>query len=292
MVYQLMIRKQKYTPINIRNHSGFIIDSNLKQPHLATLREIDLLTTNYSIEEFKKSLIYEGLINSDDYDNKLAIRYKNSKTITLNEGIMYIDDKKYLDENLLEETLKILSNDEEFIRLLLDKYLPKNDGIYNTREYVNLETLKILEAVLDNRIDYYRLRSFFLLYRFLFNRSNIISNLYYCDKKDIIKSLITIFYNNELYEKVYVSGEFDRTIGDCTDHYKYNKNKIQYKRFHSLAYFVCDYEKNKKKIEEEIERQEEFLEPGELSFDDRYLKPEPKTRKKVRKPLEGQLSFL
>ena len=293
--YQLMIRKQKYVPINLRCHSGFIIDSTLKQDHLATLREIDLLTTQYSEIDFRKSLLNEGLISSDDLCSQISIRFsKSGKLITLNDSIIFSDGKSYLDIDRLKDILKLLSDDDSFIRELLSRYLPKDDGIYNTREYLNLDTLKIIEGVLNNNINLYRLKSFLLPYINIISDKSLVNSLYYCDKKDMIKALIEVFYYNEVYRRQFIRGTFSYSYNDYMDYYAFDRDKLQYKRFHDLAKFVYEFDTRRKQIEEEKEYQEEFLEPGELTFDEEYIaKPVEikKTKKRVRKPLEGQTSF-
>ena len=295
IAYQLMVRKQKYVPINIRRHSKFIIDSDLKQEHLATLREIDLLTTQFSEIEFRKSLLEENLISSRDLENQISIRYaKNGKLETLNDNIIFSDSKQYLDISTLESTIRILSNDEDFVKKLLEKYLPDDDGIYSTREYINLDTLKILESVSKNNINLYRLKSFLLPYRDIISNKNLINNLYYCSNSDMIRALIEIFYYNEIYKRQYIRGTYSREYGDYKDCFVFNKEKMHYKRFHELAKFICDYDKSIRPIEQkEDEYQEEFLEPEELMFkEDPIIIPiTKKVKKRVKKPLEGQISF-
>ena len=295
MAYQLMLRKQKYIPINIRNHSKFIIDSNLQQNNLATLREIDLLTSQFSEDDFRRSLVIEGLISTEDFDKQIEIRYKRKdKLETLADSIIFSEGKAYLEEKTLENTLIILSSRDDFIRTLIDKYMPKEDGRYNTREYVNLGILKYLEGVLNNSYNFAGLKNLLLPYQKIIDDKNIFNNLYNYKKEDIIKVLIKIFYYNEIYERKLNLAPFRPEIGDYGDHVIFNKEKIQYRRLHDLAKFVFDYDKKRRELEEsEHEYQEEFLEPGELTFkkEDSYINSTVKKKKRVRKPLEGQISF-
>ena len=295
MAYQLMLRKQKYIPINIRNHSKFIIDSNLQQNNLATLREIDLLTSQFSEDDFRRSLVIEGLISTEDFDKQIEIRYKRKdKLETLADSIIFSEGKAYLEEKTLENTLIILSSRDDFIRTLIDKYMPKEDGRYNTREYVNLGILKYLEGVLNNSYNFAGLKNLLLPYQNIIDDKNIFNNLYNYKKEDIIKVLIKIFYYNEIYERKLNLAPFRPEIGDYGDHVIFNKEKIQYRRLHDLAKFVFDYDKKRRELEEsEHEYQEEFLEPGELTFkkEDSYINSTVKKKKRVRKPLEGQISF-
>ena len=296
-MYQLMIKKgRSYEPINIRCHSKFIIIDNRKiKDYLATLNEIDLLTTQYSEKEFRVSLVQERLISTEDFDKQIEIRYKRKdKLETLADSIIFSEGKAYLEEKTLENTLIILSSRADFIRTLIYKYIPKEDGRYNTREYVNLGILKYLEGVLNNSYDSAGLKNLLLPYQNIIDDKNIFNNLHNYKKEDIIKVLIKIFYYNEIYERKLNLAPFRPEIGDYGDHVIFNKEKIQYRRLHDLAKFVFYYDKKRRELEEsEHEYQEEFLEPGELTFkkDDSHINSTVKKRKKVRKPLEGQISF-
>lgn len=297
-MYQLMIRKGKYIPVNIRKHPSFIIDSNLQANHLATLKEIDLLTTQFSdMQSFIMSLVTNKLMSVDNVGNQMAIRYADKgKMITLSDSIIFRDGKGYLDSNTLLNILRILSSDKEFISLLLSKYMPKDDGIYHTREYVNLSTLQALEAVLNNNINLYRLRSFLLPYRNIISNKNLtdINTLYGCENSDVVVALIEIFFHNEVFKRHLVRGYYRPEYDDYSDYYEFNMDSLQYKKLHDLAKFTSSYDLNRKKEEaKEREYQEEFLEPEDylrLNSEKETSKPKKRVKRK-REPLEGQTSF-
>lgn len=296
MAYRLMIIKgKKYEPINIRNHKDFIIDSNILKDDLATLKEIDLLTSQYSEIEFRMSLLHQGLISQEDFNNQIEIRYLKKKFITLKNSIIFKDGKSYLDIDTLENTLKLLCGDSNFIIKLINRYMPKEDGRYNTREYINLDTLKMLEGLLSNQININGLRSYLIPYMNIFDDKNLINNLSNYNKLNVIKNIIKIFLYNELYSRRKHIGDYDNSIQDFRDIYEYNKEKIKYKALHDLAKFVYDYDSKRRKEEigEEKEYQEEFLEPDEITFKEEpvIVKPVVKKKKRVRKPIEGQTSF-
>lgn len=295
MAYRLMIIKgKKYEPINIRNHKNFIIDSNILKDDLATLKEIDLLTTQYSEYDFRRSLLRQGLISQEDFNNQISIRYSKKELITLKNSIIFKDGKSYLDIDTLENTLKLLCSDNNLVIELINKYMPKEDGRYNTREYVNLGTLKILEGLLSNNVNINGLKSFLIPYNKIFYDKNLLNNLSIDNRLNIIQNIMKIFIYNELYERRKYLGVYDNSIGDYRDVFEFNKEKIKYKALHDLAKFVFDYDKKRRELEEsEHENQEEFLESGELTFkeEDSYINSIVKKKKRVRKPLEGQTSF-
>jgi len=298
-MYQLMIKKgNKYEPIMIRDHKDFVIvDNRNLQNHLATLREIDLLTTQYSETEFRYSLVRGGLIGVKNFNNQISIRYLKDKSKnkfdTLTDSIIYKDGKSYLDKDTLECTLKILCGNSNFVRELIDKYMPKEEGRYNTRECINVDTLKMLEGLLNNNININGLRDYLIPYMNIFDDKNLLNNLYIDNRMNIIKNIIKIFLYNEIYERRKNVGEYDVSIKDYRYMYEYNKEKIRYKALHDLAKFVYDYDSKRRQEElEEHEFQEEFLEPGEISFEEEPVIIAPvKKRKRVRKPLEGQTSL-
>ena len=307
-MYQLMIRKSKYEPLDIRKHPSFIIDSNFKADHLATLKEIDLLTTQFSdMRSFIMSLVTNKLMSVDNVDNQIAIRYADKgKMVTLSDSIIFSDGKAYLEPNTLLNTLRILSSDNDFINLLLSKYMPKDDGIYLTREYVNLETLQALETVLNNDINLYRLRSFLLPYRNVISNKNLVNidSLYGNEKNGVINALIEIFFHNEVYKRHLVKGIYRPEYDDYADYYEFNKEGIQYRRLHCLAKFTSIYDLNRKKEEIEVEReyQEEFLDPDDYRRtivsvnDDDQSKRLPAPKRKARRKrknymIPGQLGL-
>lgn len=304
-MYQLMVRKSKYENIKIRQHPGFIIDSNLQSNHLATLKEIDLLTTQFAnMPTFISSLVVNKLLPIKDAGNQISIRYSdNGKMVTLSNSIIFSDGKTYLNTNTLLNTLRILSNDRKFMNLLLSKYMPKDDAIYYTREYVNLNTLQALEAVLNNDINLYRLRSFLLPYRYIISNKKLIDSdtLYGCETDEVVNALIEIFFHNEVFKRHFVKGYYRPEYDDYGDYYKFDKDSIQYKKLHDLAKFTSVYDLNRKKCGalEEKECQEEFLEPEDyvrsnVSFRRRVEQPQTKPKKIVKRkkePLEGQTSL-
>lgn len=301
MAYRLMIIKgKKYEPINIRNHKDFIIDSNILKDDLATLKEIDLLTSQYSEIEFRMSLLDQGLISQEDFNNQISIRYSKKELITLKNSIIFKDGKSYLDIDTLENTLKLLCSDNNLVIELINKYMPKEDGRYNTREYINLATLKMLEGLLSNQININGLRSYLIPYMNIFDDKNLLNNLSIYNKLNIIKNIVKIFLYNEIYSRRKYIGEYDNSIQDFRDIYEYNKEEIKYKTLHDLAKFVFDYDvkRRKEEIKEEKEYQEEFLEQEDYLRSNTllgdYKKPQTKPKKRVKtkkEPLEGQTSL-
>ncbi len=302
MAYRLMIKKgNSYIPIKIRIHNDFIIDSNIMQDDLATLKEIDLLTTQYSECDFRRSLLRQGLISQEDFNNQIEIRYFKKKFITLKNSIIFKEGKSYLDVDTLENTMNVLCRDNNFVIELINKYMPKEDGRYNTREYVNLGTLKILEGLLSNNININGLKSFLIPYNKIFYDKNLLNNLSIDNRLNIIQNIMKIFIYNELYERRKYLAVYDNSIEDFRDVFEFNREKIKYKALHDLAKFVYNYDSNRRKeeIKEEKECQEEFLEPEDYlrsnvslsrSVEQQQTKPKKRVKRK-KEPLEGQTSF-
>ena len=291
MPYQLMVRSRSYLPIDIRRHPKFIINSNLKNGS-SNLDEIDLFTMQfYGATDLKLSLINEGLLSPKFINNEIAIRYKNGDYDTMKDSIIYSDLKAYLDEDTLEKTLRILSDDKGFIDKLVDNYMPKDDTEQMLRPCINYEVLSILSNVSNYNIEY--VKRFILPYR---KNINYIRNIDYTtiNREILTKILVTIFYYNEVYKRNFIkSYEYDNTIRDYKDYYIFSE-KVQYRNFHDLALFVGNYDLERRKREEK-EYQEEFLEPGEMVFSDEYVLPVSKPKKRVKKPVsevEGQMTFL
>ena len=147
MPYQLMVRSNRYIPIDIWRHSRFIINSNLKNG-TSNLDEIDLFTTQFEDgTDLKLSLIKEDLLSPKLFDKEIAIRYKHGGYNTIKDSIIYRDIKAYLDKNNLEKTMRILSEDSVFISRLVDEYMPKDDNEQNKRPYINYNVLSKFNVV-------------------------------------------------------------------------------------------------------------------------------------------------
>ena len=300
MPYQLMVKTNKYLPIDIRRHSRFIINSNLKNGS-SNLDEIDLFTTQFdSKKKLMESLINEGLLNAKFYDNHIAIRYNHGGYNTISDSIIYSDKKAYLDENTLERTIRILSKDNGFITKLIDEYmpkdddkLPKDDNKRRRRPYINYNVLFELKRLLSSsNYNPTYLKYFILPYK---KKISYISNIdledFNIDKDTLIKCLVTIFYYNEVYKREKVPGKkYNYSIKDFDDYYVFGKRK--YRNLHDLALLVGNYDLQRK-MEEEKEEQEEFLEAGEMVFDDKYIIPisKPKVKKRVKRPIDGQCTL-
>ena len=131
MAYQLMIKDRgKYKPIKIRNHSSFIIDSSLLREEIASLKEIDLLTTQYTEADFRKSLVNEKLVDEELINCTISIRYpKKEKMVTMTDSLIYIDGKSYLCIDNLLKVLKFL----KIYKKRIEKFARKAWRIYYER---------------------------------------------------------------------------------------------------------------------------------------------------------------
>ncbi len=216
------------------------------------LDDLDSFTTSFKdAESLKEELIINGLMSSDDFDNKLCIRYKSrGKVKKLVYGVAYSDDKMFLDEAYVTYYLESNSNNLELLDKLCNHYRQsyiQGSNINAIRNYIN---------DVRNNAD-------------LFNED--IDNVHRCLKDFVIR---------EVYS-------YDAS----TDTYKVNKSGtpiIKYKGLHDLGMFFA-YDK-RKKLKNEIEREAVKPAPLVKKIIPEE-KPKVKVKTSKKDPVPGQLSF-
>ena len=273
MAYYLTIRENNsYKKLDISDMVYFKRESKFKGSSLS-LDELDKFTSNYANEKELKEDLYESrVITLDEINKELSIRMLTKGNL---EKVMYDpvykDSYKYLDPIYLRSVLLSLQQDSKFLEKLVVQY---------RNSHVNNYTVFQIKSALNNA--YYR---------------------------DMYK-LLEEFFQKEIF-----------TIDKNT-----SEVKIKYKSLHDLAMFVGNYiekeklaregftkEEKRKKIKEELlllkqeiisenERQieakrkyeDECRRAAEEDMIEDYLQKhsiEPKTRKKSKIEIEGQVNL-
>lgn len=124
MAYYLTIHTNNdFKKIDLSLLERFKRLSNFKDSSMS-LEEIDCCTSLFQDEvELKKELYINGLISFDDITKELSIRrLYRGKLEKVSYGLIYNDQKKYLDLDYLRSILLSLQNDREFLNKLVLKY--------------------------------------------------------------------------------------------------------------------------------------------------------------------------
>ena len=124
MAYYLTINKNKdYKKIDISLLSEFERKSNFKNLSYS-LEEIDLFTSKFEDEvSLKRELYKNDLIELDDITKELSIRMSNKgKLEKVMYGIVFREQRRYLDDEYLRKKILSLQNDKVFLEKLVARY--------------------------------------------------------------------------------------------------------------------------------------------------------------------------
>jgi len=216
------------------------------------LNDVDIFTTSFkTVDDLKETLIKNGLINSDDYNRKLCIRYKGrGKTKKLGYGIAYIDDKRFLDEAYTTYYLESNAENLELLDKLCNHYRNsyiQGSNINAIRNYIN--------SVRNNmELDY-----------------EAIDHVHSCLKDFVIREIYS--YDASTYT------------------YKVDKSGnpiLKYKGLHDLGMFFA-YDKRKRLKSKLVN--EDVKEVPKVVKIIPEAKQKVKVKKRKNEPIPGQLSF-
>lgn len=130
MAYFMMIKKGKeYKKLDIVSLDSFERLSYLKGNSMS-LKEIDSFTSKFKNEiDFKTYLCQKGVLDVEDINREISIRRKNKEEyIKVRYGLVYSDDKKYLDPIYLRKEIMDKQNNIEFMTKLVDYYRSSHNG--------------------------------------------------------------------------------------------------------------------------------------------------------------------
>lgn len=174
MAYYLKTRKDKN--IYLFNLECFKKESKFKDAY--SLKEIDNFTTLFQNEEEMKLYLYKkGIISLEDINDSISIKMKRKEKLErVSYGLIYEDNKKYLDDVYMVHYLMSKSMDIDFLNKLISKY---------TNNYITKS-----KAASDINV----IRNYLKAY----------PNPYYIEK---VRVQLGEFYHHEVYNDIQETGE-------------------------------------------------------------------------------------
>jgi hypothetical protein len=217
-----------------------------------SLNDVDSFTTSFkTAEDLKETLIKNSLMNLDDYNKKLCIRYKSrGKMKKLEYGVAYTDDKMFLDEVYAAYYLESNSNNLELLDKLCNHY--RNSYIQGS----NINAIRNYINSVRNNVELW---------------PEDINHIHGCLKDFIIREVYS--YDASTYT------------------YKVDKSGnplLKYKGLHDLGMFFA-YDK-RKKLKKELENESIKQEQTVMKIIPEE-KQKVKVKSSKKDPIPGQLSF-
>lgn len=145
MAYYLTIKKNKdYVKLDISNLPEFKRISRFKERTSYSLEEIDSFTSNYDNEFIlKKELLINGVIDEEDINKNIEIRYKDKDKLSkVRYDLVYKDTIKFFDNKFLRYFVLSKSKDQDFLIRLTSFY---------RNSYCNNENICRIRYILETR---------------------------------------------------------------------------------------------------------------------------------------------
>lgn len=202
MAYCLTIKNgNDYKLLDISMLDRFNRMSRFRNSNSYSLEEIDLFTSSFDNEiSFREYLYNNGVITSDEITKDISIRMKkDGKLVKVDYGLVYSDNKKYLDIYYLRSSILKRACDYEFLNKLLARY---------RNSYSNNENIALIRNIMlgNNNLSMYKVLEEFIICEIYNKKYNKKINDYeYCIKYKSLHDL-AMFVDN--YENK--SNEIDR----------------------------------------------------------------------------------
>lgn len=232
MAYYLVLKRRSgYEKLDISNLKDFKRLSRYKKDTYS-LEEIDCFTGLFNNEmEFRRYLYQNNIINNDDFYCKLSLRYGHKGELEkVLYDFIYKGELKYLNTDYLRNKILILSENEKFIRKLVNHY---------RMSYSSSITINIIANYLQG---------------------------YQCNK-DKINSYLNKFFEEEIFSTNRNTGEVSIKYRDLHDlatfviHYEKESELVGIRQLP-----ICEQEVEVKK---KVKRKEKEVVDGQLSFWDK-----------------------